>query len=495
LAPIVPPPPPAPDSGVKFAEEMDIILDVNPILAMNPFASSIGSPAAWAYNMVYDRLVYFLGDGEYGPMLAKSWETTDWQNFTFHLRDDVYFHNGEHFTAQDVVYTIGMAKEAVGTLSFDRWSTVSTATVIDPYTLKIVLSGVNVDFFFELSQPMAGIVNEKAISADAEKGTWIGTGCFYVTEFLSNDYVKLARNDDYWGEKALTQRITIRHVPEMSAKLMQLQNGQADVVFALDPVDMPVVEADTEHFVCYKYTDNHCNMIGFNMEDPITSDLNFRMAVAHALDRDEIRLAAVGYYGFAETEGTYWGYETEFKNRGIPVIPYDPDKALEYLAASPYNGETLEITSAMMTNILAAEVVQEQLGRIGINIKINAMDIAGLGAYCRYGENQSQILVHTGMTSLSAASIRTWYYPGANRNRTSYNNPEITALLDEAITLTDINERRALYMHIQELLADDPTYINLFRREDMAACVISVGGLILIPDSYHDLRYIYKIID
>jgi len=444
--------------------------------------------------MVYNRLVVSIGDGEYGPCLATSWDTSDWKTFRFHLRDDVTFHNGEKFTAADVVYTIETAREATGTLASDRWGPIDTINVIDPYTIEFVLANVNVDFLFNLAQPQAVIVNEKAMKADPENGVWIGTGAWKVSEFATNDYVVLVRNDSYWGEPAITEKLTLRFVPEMATKLMQLENGQTDVCFSLDPVDMPLIAADTENYVCYIYTYNNCDMIGFNMEDPIVSDWNFRMAVASALDRDEITIAACSDFGIPETEGTYSGYQTEFRNHSIPIIPYDIDAAKAFLAASPYNGETLEIATAISTNIIAAEVIQQQLAKIGIKTSINVMDPPSMGAYVRFGENKSQIVVYVGPMTLSSASYRSAYYPGAAYNRVSYNNPVITEMLDKAVTMTDLNARRALYMELQEIVAEDPPYINLFWLQHMAACAKGVGGMILSSDSYFDLTYIYKTI-
>lgn len=490
------PPPPPDDENVKYAEELDVIIDNNKIAVINPFLSASNtSPTTWVFNMIYDKLVYGLGEGEYGPGLATSWDTEDYKTFIFKLRDDVYFHNGEHFTADDVIYTIEQARAAEGAPVHDRWADVETATAVDPYTLEIVLKTVNVDFFYNISQPQSGIVNEKAMTEDPENGTWIGTGCWKMADFAPNDYVKLVRNDDYWGDKALTQRITLRYVPEMSTKLMQLQNGETDVCFSLDPVDMPMIEADTENYTCYKYTYNNIDLIGFNMEDPIVGDWNFRMAVMSALDLEEITIASCGDYGIVETEGTVYGYETEFRNHDIPKVPYDVEKAKEYLAASPYNGEEIEIACAIATYIISAEVIQEQLAKIGLKTVIKQMDPPSMGAYCAYGDNKSQMFVHVGPQTLSAASYRNLYYPGAGYNRVSYNNPVITEMLDRAPTLTDLEERKALYMEMQEIIAQDPPYFSMYWLQHMAACVKGVGGMVLSADSYFDLRYIYKIID
>ena len=483
--------------NIRYAETVDIIIDNTRIASLNLHnVAANNSPTNWVFNMIYDKLLISYEPGIYEPMLAESWETDDWQTITMHLRDDVYFHNGDHFTAEDVLYTIEASRDAVGTPAFDRWNDVETVTAADPYTVVFVLKRVNVDWFYNLAQPPAGILNERAMTADPENGSQIGTGAFTVKEFAINDYVVLERNDNYWGQPPITKTVILRFVPEPSARLMMLQNGQSDVCFSLDPVDMELIEQDTENFVAYPYVMNNPNGIGFNMDDPICGDWNFRMAVASAVERDEITLAACGIYGIPESTGTLYGYQNEFRNNNIPIVPYDLDAARAYLAASPYNGETIEIATAIITNIIAAEVLQQQLTAIGISTHINQMDPPSMGAYLRYGDNKSQMFLYViPQNSLSAATYRNLVYPGASHNRTSFNNPEITAMLEQAPTVADRTERARLYARMQEIFAEDPSMINLFWLGQIAGCAKGVGGMHLPSDFFFDLRYVYRIID
>lgn len=485
----------SPPAGANFAKAMDVIIDNNKITVLNPFnASSNTSPTQWIFRMIYDTLVLGNGDGTYSPSLAASWETTDWQNITLHLRKDATFHNGEKFTAADVIYTIQTAQAATGTQARDRWSDIQSFTATDDYTLKLVLKAVNVDFLYNISQPMTGIVNKKAIDADPDKGLWVGTGCWKVTEFATNDHVKLTRNDKYWGQKAFTQDINLRFVPEQSTRTMMLQNGETDVCFSINPNDMPTFDKDTKNFVTYRFTYNNLDMIGFNMKDPICGDLNFRLAVVSALKLNDITKAACGDYGISETSGTFWGYQTEFRKDDIPIVKYDLEAAKKYLAASPYKGETIELATAISTNITASEVVQQQLSLIGIKIKIKQMDPPAMTAYCKYGENKSQMMVYVEPQTLSAYSIRNAYYPGAAYNRFSYENPDVTKILDKVPTIADINQRKQAYQELQTLVAKNPPAFNLFWLVNEACCVKGVGGMKLWADSYFDLRYIYKVV-
>lgn len=105
-------------SGQKYAEHMEVIIDNTQIAAINPIGSGgPGSATGWVYKMVYDTLVVWSPDGDYLPGLATSWESEDWKTITFHLRDDVYFSNGEKFTSADVVFTIESALENPGSVA------------------------------------------------------------------------------------------------------------------------------------------------------------------------------------------------------------------------------------------------------------------------------------------------------------------------------------------------------------------------------------------
>ena len=237
------------DPEANYAEELMVVIDNNPIVDFLPHSSSAGtSSTLWAENMIYDRLVGIDADGKYIPALALSWETDDWQTITMKLRDDVTFHSGEKFTASDVVFTINDAREATGTLSQEYWATVKEVTAIDDYTVKFVLDGVNVEFLYDCSQPWSSILSEKAMTEDPEKGYWIGTGAFMVSDFATSDYVELTRNDSYWGEKAITKTITLKYIPEESTRLMMLQNGEADACFSLNTNDYPVIENDPDNY-------------------------------------------------------------------------------------------------------------------------------------------------------------------------------------------------------------------------------------------------------
>jgi len=487
---------PPPDVTAEFVEHLRISVDNNAVRLINPFSTAGSDPGAfWTYRMIYDTLLFDPedGSGRYEPCLATSWETNDYKTFTFKLRNDVYFHNGDHFTAKDVEYTIKTAQSemAIGSGGATRWADVESVRIIDDYTIELTLDKVYVDFPWLISFSQAGIVNERAMREDPENGVWIGTGAFKMTGFSTMDYIDVERNDNYWGGVPYTKSMRLQFIPEMSTRTIMLQNGELDLCFALSPEDLPIFERDREHFEIYPNRYNNPNTVVWNMEDPIISDWSFRMALASAINREEVAIVAAGDYGEPVREGVIWGYATEFRDNSIPIVPYDPVVAKEYLDKSVYNGEVIEITAAIITNVRAAEVIQQQLEEIGIRTRINQMEPNTIGSYVQWDNNQSQILVFLTGMGMRAGDARRIYYPEAFWNMRNYVNQRNIEIMDLSPTVTDDNARRDLYSAVQQNVYDDLPGLNLFWLLNANVGVKGIGGLAVYPSGNFDLRWIY----
>jgi len=491
----------APPEDARLAEEIRVIIDNNVIGVLNPFSPAANNPPTnWVFTMIYDRLLDIDDDGNILPELATAHHTDDYQTFRFTLREDVYFHNGDKFTSADVYWTIHAARTyGMGSAAFDQWGPIRDINILGDYEIEFVLNEVNVDFLFGLTRPMAGIVNENAMRANAETGTFIGTGAFSVINFLTGDYVFMQRHDNWWNTEMMppTARMHLRFVPEMGTRAIMLQNREVNISFGTSAEDIPLFENDPDNWTVQPLIFNDPQGINFNMNDPITGDRNFRMAVLHALDRVEVATVAAGVWADGDLQdGNFWGFTTELRAPGIPFIAQDLDRAREYLEASVYNGEVVEIATAIVTNIRAAEVVQAQLADVGINTVINVMDTPSLLAYVTYGNTQSQINIIFTQLSPNAGSIRHAFYPGAAQNRSNFNNPQVTALIDEAAVTFDQARRRAIYYEIQEIIAYYQPVSNLLWRINGIVFENSVGGMILRSDLHRiDLRYMFMVLD
>jgi len=497
--PVIPNAPPAVappvEDNVKLADEIVYGVGTNPVALVNPFSPAGGNNMNGSvYIMIYDRLIEGNAVDGFTAALATSWDTIDYQTYNFTLRDDVYFNNGDKFTAQHVIDTILLSREGAGSLGLDMWRPVANMVAVNDTTLRLVLNAVNVDFFTNIAQVWSGIINKKAIEADPDKGYWVGTGAFQIVDFATNDFVTLERNDNYWGETPLTKRIIFRFTPELSARTIQLQNGELHASLSVNETDMPFF-VDNDDYVIYSWTLLHPNYIGFNMSHPITSDRNFRLAVAHAINRNDAAVVAMDRWFIPETTGTFYGMGTEFRNNDIPAIPYDLNKAREYLALTDYNGEELELVVALTQLTRACELIQEQLKAIGVNITVNRMEMAAFSGYATFANNESPLVSHLAPQVLGAGNYRNALVPGPAINRVRYNNPVVTEMLNRAPTITNAAEREAIYREVQEIVADDLPYFTILYQVQTAVATKNLGGIKIIPESMHDYRQMFLVID
>ena len=485
------------NEDAKYAEELTFVMGNTASGSLNPFsAASNATPSYHTFVMIYDRLIVSLGEGKYGPDLATEWNTEDYKTFTFKLREDVEFHNGEHFTAEDVAYTVKTAiADGAGSIAYSQWSQIETVNVLGDYEIEFVLKQANVDFYFNLTEPVLGIVNEKAMKDDPESGYQVGTGAYKVTEFISNDYIKMERNENYWGDVPVTKRLTYRFVPEPSSRTIMLQNGEIQLCMGIGAEDAPMFRDEPDNFTIYPLTYNDIQGLSFNFDDPITGDKNFRLAVMHAMNKNDIATFASGITVGVEG-GAIWGYQTEFRNNDIPAIPYDLDKAKEYLAQSSYNNEEVVIAATVNTNIKASQALQQQLALVGIKSSVLELDTAGLNALISKENNTSQMVFYSVKGSLSASFARPAFYPGGAQNRSNYNNPEVARLIDEAGGTFDTEARKALYMKVQELVAEDLPVTPVYWVVNPIVALSNVGGFILNSDhNRSDFRYIYMTVE
>jgi len=254
-------------------------------------------------------------------------------------------------------------------------------------------------------------------------------------------------------------------------------------------------QLDEENFEVVPQTFNTMQGFSFNLNDPLLANHDMRLAICYALDNDEIALLAASEWAAGIHDGGVWGYQTEFRNNDIPDIPFDQARSRELQAAAGYNGEEIEIAAAIITNIRAAQAMQQQLAAVGINSVVREFDSPGLASYMADPDGGSQIIFMSLSMSFASSSYRNLFYPGAAQNRMNYNNPEVTRMLDEAASMFDNAAREAHFMRMQEIVAADRPFYQSYWRINATVAARGIGGVGLPADNLqNDLREIYYII-
>lgn len=432
-------------------------------------------------SQIYEKLIDTDQDMKLVPGLAKSWEQLDDTHFRFTLRDDVKFHNGEKFTAEDVLYTFEKLVESPATSSTFDSVDIASSKVEDATHVVIVLSKTYPAFLRMCSLDIAGIVCKKAMEADpngyAEKP--IGTGAFKFVEYATGDYVKLQANTDWWGGKLNFDNLVLRYIPEATTRAIEAETGGVDIA-QVTASDVENIQSNNDITLVTQPILN-TSYVSFNCKVAPFDNVKVRQAISLAIDCDAIVKAS--YFGLAETSHSFlapdiWGYykaESDYDD-------YNVEKAKQLLAEAGYaNG----FTCTMVSNggQATAEMIQEYLKQIGITVELNVTDFSNWLDALVNGKQQMYIggwTVPSGDASEAFTAFDSENF-GSGGNRSFYSNPEADALINKIDTEMDENARMEACKQLQELLADECVTIGLNVGTNFYACSKSISGFTVLP--------------
>ncbi|MCC6944277.1 MAG: hypothetical protein IT335_06845 [Thermomicrobiales bacterium] len=335
----------ATEGGTLVVGESTDISTVNGLLTND-------APTVYVTGAIYEGLIGVSPvDGRPVPGLADSWDVSeDGLVYTFHLNKDARFHDGVDFTAQDVIFSFDAALDP--NTGFFYRSIVNDAIesyrAIDDDTVEIVARERTVTFLYE--GPGAVVIMPEHIWGDVGPEAWsfdggstgqdparvVGTGPFKFKEWVQGSSVSLVRNDDYYDKVPFIDGFRIEVLPNADASVIALQQKSINVMEIIPPAQMEAVQAtdglNVEIYDFFQFTFYSMNL------DPVVTALfqepEVRQALFYALDRDAITESIFLGFGEAAT-GTQPPISPAYApDRMTPVYTFDPQKALELLAAA-----------------------------------------------------------------------------------------------------------------------------------------------------------------
>ena len=454
---------------------------------------------------IYDRLVDIEvkedGSSEIVPSLAESWEISgDALTYTFHLRQGVKFHNGEELTADDVEYSFTRQLSVEGAVNTDFLAQIKGASqllegtadqlegfeTVDDYTFTITLSEPYAGFLACLSTPGCSIYNREATEAAGDQfgldpSVTVGTGPFRLTDWTINDQLVLTRYEDYWKGPSELPGVVIRIVPDTETQRMMFESGELDVV------DLDYLPDAVDDFTT-RYPDQIVSgpRVGttyFTMNQNIEpfQDVRVRKAVQMAIDRQAILDALYG--GRRQVENGIYPHGLYGFNSSLPEITYDPEEAKALLAEAGYaNGFEMQIaadSSASDATNQALEIIQAQLGEIGIQAEIQNMDESTWLATRNSGEMGSFMSTWTADYNDPDNFIYTFFGTPENTKLRSlnYSDTEVMERVQKARTIVDADERIAEYQALEEkIVTEDAAWVPMYSRTHSFAVSKRVQG-------------------
>lgn len=436
---------------------------------------------------LYDRLVaYDYENNAVVPSLAESWEYIDDTHVRFKLREDVYSHAGDHFTASDVIYTVTTGQTGGKLSNYYGMFNLAECKAESDYSVILATNNVDPFFLYTLANtPLAMVVEASVNKSSLEEQSLApnaGTGPYKFVEWADGSYVKLERNENYWGKTPYFAGVEIRIITEASARVMNLESGDVDI--ALDP-DVKALDAliDNPAFNIINLPTTNITTMYLNCSTEPFNDANVRRAVASALNYEaNLKIAAGGYGTLSDSylptnNVSYASPETSyFKN--------DMEAAKAFLAESAYpNGFEFELIYAENPTFGAfAEMIQNQLSELGITVKLTALASSEFDARLCAGDFQAEII----NSSNPDPAVQTRYYDkridfNTMRGGCGYmdGSDELLALIDEAKVTVDAAKRNELYAQIQTILAQECPAIPIYSPNKLCATDGDIVGITL----------------
>ncbi|MDQ0428412.1 peptide/nickel transport system substrate-binding protein [Planomicrobium stackebrandtii] len=474
-------------------------------------------PNAYAESNVVNR-VLFSGLTQTGedlepiPDLATEWETSeDELEWTFHLRDDVLWHDGEQFTAEDVAFTFNeiVLNETLGANNTSYFQMLQEVQVVDDYTVKFIMDSpvaalpAYLSFNTEIIPQHIFEGQDPWDLTSFNKENPVGTGAFKLKSYTSGQSVVLERNDDFYGDIALLDEVEYKVLADANTHVAQLLSGELSI-FALDDLSaIDRIESAENVTVEARETPRFFWIIA-NQEVEKYQDVRVRQAILHSIDRQNIIDTVLKGYGTIADAGIAPAL-ADYYTDDVTRYEYDPERAKELLAEAGWedtdgdgivdkDGEpfTIDFEIGIQGDLEAvSQMVQQYLLSTGFDVNLNAME---------WNSMIQDVVVNRDYEM----SLNWWRYPAdpdlsaymhsnsvAGNNIPAYQNPELDALLEAGAQTSDIEERKEIYIEAQKFMSEELPYIFLWYPQEAQVRVNSLQG---VPDlAFGDaLHHIHK---
>ena len=324
-------------------------------------------------------------DGEIIYILAESVEVLTPTHWRIHLRKDVTFSNGNPFTASDVLFTFKLYRASVLNNAMAQEMDLENSKVIDDYTYDMVWENYHNNQWGIVSDGL--MYDEESFDAELISQNPIGTGPYKVNEYIINSHLFLERRDDYYGEPPPMKYLNFRVLAEPSQIVNALETGVVDMAdVAADDVEYV---RDLGNITIVDRYNSNWSQVRFNPTIGTTfHNIEARYAVCHAIDREAILNNVYNGRGVVMNSpiNSYClDYEDRFEFlHEIYTVGYDLDLARQYAESSGLAGQTIRLTTnGLREFVTIAEIIQNQLSEIGVEVIIQNYDAAGYSAVTR----------------------------------------------------------------------------------------------------------------
>jgi len=444
--------------------------------SLDPIMGNAQGSDRSVYNLFAENLLYQDEMGAFHPQLAESWEMSeDGKSYTFKLRPGIKFQDGTDFNADAVKFNLDRVIDpAVAARARQYIGDLESTEAIDPLTVKINLLRPSGPFLTVLASEPGTIVSPTAVR---ERGPDfarrpVGTGPFEITDW-GGGKVEAKRFDGYWGEPAFLDRVTVRTISNTAVKIVELKSGSVQLGDIVQVKDISDIEADANLQLIDK-RQQITSYMAFNNSKPPFDNIDLRKAVSHAISREAIEKAISRgqggvMRGLEGPNSPAWSEEIKGHDLNIEL-------ARESYKKSGHKGPITMLVIQRDPDTQVAQLIQAMCKAAGIDLRISVLERLAWVERTTNGNFELGLLRSSSPPPDPDMHFAQFYGRNASNDYARILNPELWDMVDEARSLSKMEDRKKIYVAIQQKILDNYWQTYFFWRPQKEVSAKSLQG-------------------
>lgn len=431
------------------------------IPTLNKDLVSVSNEAIRVAESIYGRLFVLNSKAQPAPSLATSYTlSSNKLTWTFHLRHDARFSNGSPVTAKDVKFSLELAEK--GPYLGSLYQAISSISTPNAYTVVINTSTTVPTLLYTLTLYTSGIIPDN-YAGETASNFWekpISSGPWVISSYQLGVGTTVVPNKYYYGPKPYLDSVTYRPVPNANTRVLQLRDGQAQLIET--PPFPELAELNTGSTTVLSFPSTETDFLQLNTTKAPLNNPHLRRAISLAIDRSSIVKA--GLSGDGSPVGTWMSPDLMDGYQPAESIEYNIAAAKQQMAESSVpHGTNLTLIynpSSSPAWATAAQIIQQDLKAIGINLTIQSADADVIGAET---ENKTYDMTMGLLTyDVPDPGELVGYYLASDGYASYLNASDIQALFNKANSIFNSTQRMAVYRQLDNTLAANADNIGLF---------------------------------
>ncbi|HEX2132818.1 MAG TPA: ABC transporter substrate-binding protein, partial [Actinophytocola sp.] len=479
------PEPPAAGGGEEVTDATLTIATTTDVVNYNPLVGNSRSDY-WITNLMYPHLLSIGPDGAKEPELAEDWGYVDETTGFYEIRDDMTWSDGKPLTAEDVAWTLNAVKrdKPSGTL-YGQLTNFESAKAVSDTRVEVTLTEPDASIIPEIGfwgnvvpkhvfEP-AGSVAEFA--NDGSNGGWVSAGPYVLTKVQRGQSYTLERVDDYPlvdGGKPKAAKVVYRVYPDVNTEILSLKNGDVDVIAnALPPAQVDQLRNTTDIEVQEVPGLGYAHM-AYNMDNAHLAKKDVRLALAHAVDYEAIRRVVLQGQAVSTGSSPIMPVLEEFHDESSKEYEYDPEKSRDLLTGAGYTANaagkfplTFRLIYSLQDPVTTqwATLVKNGAAKAGITIELQGLERNTYLAKTDEGDFD----IYAGNFAIMddpATNMALTYLPGGAINYSYVDDPDLTALIEQARVTFDREQQVPILREAAKLVRDN-VYDNIMYTQNL----------------------------